>query len=71
MFRLGVGISEVSCLVFQKVRDLRAKACHARELADHFAGDARTVKNLISYAGDLDREADRLERELKNAENPK
>jgi hypothetical protein len=39
---------------------LRAKACLARELSRN-ASDRQAEANLLSYAADLDREADELE----------
>ena len=39
------------------IAKLRAKAQHARELAD-LCGDARASANLRSYAAELDAEAD-------------
>ena len=51
----------------EQINDLRAKARRAREMAHRLVTDEQAVKNLTSYAGDLDSEADRLERELKLA----
>jgi hypothetical protein len=51
----------------EQINDLRAKARRAREMAHRLVTDEQAVKNLTSYAGDLDSEADRLERELKVA----
>jgi len=52
----------------QQVCDLRAKARRARDFASRVGTDQQTIDNLKSYADDLDREADKLERELKVAQ---
>lgn len=46
----------------ERVRELRAKAARARELAGYFAHDRTTSVNLHKYADDLGREADALAR---------
>ena len=52
----------------QQVNDLRAKARRAREMANRLVTDQQAVKNLKSYADDLEKEAHRLESELKIAQ---
>jgi len=52
----------------QQISELRAKARRAREMANRLVTDEQAVKNLTSYADDLEREAHRLESELKIAQ---
>jgi hypothetical protein len=52
----------------QQVNDLRAKARRAREMASRLVTDEQAVKNLTSYADDLEGQAHRLESELKIAQ---
>ena len=47
-----------------RIRELRAKAAHAREFARSF--DERTAVNLNSFATDLERQAAMLEASLSN-----
>ena len=49
----------------EQINDLRAKARRAREMANRVVTDQQAVKNLTSYADELEREARRLESELK------
>ncbi len=52
----------------QQVSDLRAKARRAREMANRLVTDQQAVKNLTSYADELEGQAHRLESELKIAQ---
>lgn len=47
----------------ERIHELRAKAVHAREMADKLP-DQKAVANLNSYAVDLEVEAAKLEAEL-------
>ena len=49
----------------ERIRDLRARAAHARELSRHVVDD-QVTKNLTSYFADLEAEADKLEKAEKH-----
>ena len=51
----------------QRIGQLRARAAHARQLSATVGGDIRAYKNVLSFADDLDQEAERLEAELNAA----
>jgi hypothetical protein len=54
-----------------RIRHLRARAAHARELGAVFIGDERVTRNLDRFAADLEREASELEARIQAEAAPR
>ena len=57
-------------VVFDVVRALRDRATDARKLA-RTCGNNRAAENILSYAAEMEREADKLEKQLQQDSKPK